>query len=121
MVAAPAAVANGGFLRVEFGELGQSLTRSVLNVPEAIPPPGVEAAVVTSLAHGVKDIAEVDQVATEGPLTKINTGAPNVVDGTVANGDALCHRYLDTGGLFLNSADGVNQAVIHDAVCRVVV
>ena len=90
-------------------------------MPEAVTPPGVKAAVVSRFTYGIKDITEVDEVTTKGAFTEVNAGAANVVDGAVADGDARCHRDLDTSGLFFHCAELVDQAVIDKAVGRVVV
>ena len=90
-------------------------------MPEAVTSPGVEATVVTGLSHGVKDVAEVDEMATKGSFTEVNTCTSDIVDRAVADGDALCHRDLNPCGLFLNRAQVMDQAVIDDAVRWVVV
>ncbi len=92
-----------------------------VQAPEAVAAPGVERAVVAGFLDRVEDVAELDHVAAPAAVADVDAGARHVVEGAVADGDALRQLDLHRRGLLLDAAREVDQAVVHEAVGRVVV
>src|SRR5262249_26049397 len=76
MIAAPPAVTDDdGLHHVQHRQLRQLIWRRVLQSPEPVAAPGVEAAVVSGLEHSVEYVTEFDHVPTPGSFTDVDAGS----------------------------------------------
>ena len=76
---------------------------------------------VTRFFNGVEDVAEFNHVPAPAAVTNIDAGARHIVNRTVPDGDPLGEVNFNPGGLFLHAASKVDQAIVHQAVRRIMV
>src|ERR1035437_10802087 len=60
-------------------------------------------------------------MAAPAAVADVDAGARHIVDRTMPDGDALGEVYFHAGGLFLHASGQVNQAIVHQAVRRVII
>ena len=75
---------------------------------------------VAGFLDRVEDVAELDRVAAPAAVADVDARARHVVERAVADGDALRQLDLHRRGLFLDAAREINQAIVHEAVRRIV-
>ncbi|MFM1944341.1 MAG: hypothetical protein RI897_3323 [Verrucomicrobiota bacterium] len=126
VVTAEAVISEGdGLLAFPFGHVGvladPLLGYFTVGVPEAVPAPAVERAVVAGFEDGIEHVVTLDEVASEGAVADIDAGSGAFVDGAVADCYGVGDGDIDAGGLFFDAARCDDQAIFDQAGSGVVV
>ena len=125
MLTTPAVVAESiGLHHIEERKLGHFFDPGIdlahFWPPKSIASPRVKAPVIACLLDRVEDVAELHDMAAETAVANVDARARHVVDRAVTDGDVLRDVDLDSGRLFLHPAREMNEAIVHEAICRIV-
>ena len=75
---------------------------------------------VSRFQHGVEYIAVFDEMPTPAPITDVDPCSRHIVDRTASYGNASRHRNLHGCGLLLKPTAPGDQAILDDAVARII-
>ena len=114
-----------GFMTSSSGKSGLAATEIARAAgrgkPIAVAAPGIEAAVIARFLDRVEDVAVLDDVSAPAAVADVDARAGHVVNGAMPHRDGHGHGDLDGGRLLFNPPAAVDQAVIDQAIGRVVV
>src|SRR5882672_1462225 len=81
-------------------------------MPETIPAPAIESAVVPGFQNGVEHVVVLEDMPAPGTVADVDARTRHVVDAVVGDRDSQRHRDLHAGHLFLSRADIVDEVVL---------